>query len=288
MTDDEMTDDETANYIIYVLDLDSMPEAADRIEVAATMKSLAFSLYQDVLLGKREVTPDEIHYFYISHVNDLLQFARMPATITKLQMILETLQQAETVLDQEEDAEQSLRDAWQLMRSVLSQEEIEKISASQIELRRSGIDPIIVSGADVWEQANRILQGWSLPENEDQRVEYIVSYSDEFQDGRWLKLPLFYQMYDGERFLIGPALDLGKQIIAALEKSIDLCSEHQASFDNARDAALTYLRRYEVGGSAGAEAVTEAIVKIQEEQWRPGIVYRRSLHSEHNQREGSL
>ncbi|HZU01325.1 MAG TPA: hypothetical protein VFA10_16770 [Ktedonobacteraceae bacterium] len=279
--------DETAKYIMYVLDLDSMPpEAADGIEVAATCASLALSLHQ-VILGKSEATPDEIHYFYMEHVNDLLQFARTPATISKLQAILDILQRAKSALEQEEEAEPQLRDAWRLMRKVVSQEEVEKVPASQIELRRSGMDAIVLSGAGAWEQANQLLRSWSILEHEGQRVEYMIRYNDGHKDSGWLKLPLFYTGY-GEPFLIGPALDLGRQIIAVLEKSIDLGSGDQTSFDKARYAALSYLRRYEVGGSAGAEEVTEAIIKIQDDQWRPDIAYRRSLHSEHNQQEGSL
>lgn len=282
-----MTNDETANYTIYVLDLDSIMQEADGIEVAATMKSLVIDLHQ-VVLGNREVTPDHLHYYFIKHVADLLQFARMATTITKLQMILETLQRAKSALEQDEDAEQTLRDAWQLMRSVLSQEEIEKISASQIELRRSGMEPIHVSGASAWEQANLLLQEWSTPENEDQRVEYIVSYSDGSKEGRWLNLPLFYQMDDGERWRIGPALELGNQIIDDLKKSMDLGSANHASFEAARLEVLAYLRHYAVGGSTGIEATTTALLNIQKEQWSPSIVYRRSLHTEHNRREGVL
>jgi hypothetical protein len=290
MTDDEMTNDETAPYTIYVLDLNSImqEEAVDGIEVAATMKSLAHSLHE-IVRGNREATTDHIRYYFMRHVRDLFQFAKTTATTTKLQMILEVLQQAETALNQEEDAEPLLRDAWQLMRKVLSHEDVEKLSASQIELRRSGIDPIRVSGVDVWEQANRILQEWSTQESEDQRVEYIISYSDGFTDGRWLNLPLFYKMHGaGEDFRIGPALDLGNQIIAALETSIDLCSQQHASFEAARYDALAYLKNYAIGGSTGVEAVTTAILKFQKEQWSPGIIYRHALHTEHNRREGVL
>lgn len=258
----------------------------DGAEVVATMKSLAFSLHQ-IVLGKREATPDYIHYYCSMHVSDLFQFAKTAATTTKLQMILEILQQAETALHQEEDAEVLLRDAWQLARKVLSREDAEKISAIQIALRRSGMETILVSEADTWEQANYLLRSWSTPENEDQRIEYVVSYSDRSQDGRWLNLPLFYKPYSGERWRIGPALDLGKQIIAALEKSIDLCSENQTSFDAARLEVVTYLRQYTVGGTACDEAVTTAILKIQDEQWSPAIVYRHALHSKHK-REGTL
>jgi hypothetical protein len=280
-----MSDDESARYIIYVLDLDStMKKAADGIEVAATCASLALSLHQ-VILGNSEVTPDEINYFYMEHVGDLLQFARIPVTITKLQMIFETLQRAKSALEREEDADAQLREAWRLMRKVVSQEEVEKVPASQIELRRSGMDTIVLSGADTWEQANQHLRSWSILEHEGQRVEYMVRYNDGHKDGRWLTLPLFYKGY-GEPFLIGPALDLGRQIIAVLEKSIDLGSENPASFDAARDAALAYLRRYEIGGGAGVEVVTEAIVNIQDEQWSPGIAYRRLLHVDQPEGEG--
>lgn len=284
-----MTDDETAKYTIYVLDLDSImqEEAIDGIEVAATMKSLVLSMHQ-IVLGNEEVTPDHLYYYFTKHVADLLRFARIAATITKLQMILKSLDEAKSALEREEDAEQSLRNTWQLMRSVLSLEEIEKIAASQIELRRSGIDPIIVSGADMWEQANHHLRSWSTTENEGQRIDYIVSYRDGSQDGRWLKLPLFYNMDNGERWRIGPELDLGQQIIAALETSIDLCSEQHASFEAARYDALAYLKNYEIGGSTGVEAVTTAILKFQEEQWSPSIIYRHALHAEHNRREGVL
>ncbi len=260
--------------------------AADGIEVAATMKSLAL-LWHRIVRGEREATTDEIHYYFMRHVSDLFQFARAAATITKLQMLLETLQRAKSALEQEEDAEAQIAEAWHLMRRILSQEEIEKISASQIELRRSGMNAIIVSGADVWEQANRILRSWSTLENEDQRVEYIVSYRNGEIDGRWLKLPLFDKPYSGQRRMIGPALDLGERIVGSLEKSIDLACESQASFDETQFRALAYLRRYAVGGAYN-ETVTTAILRIQDEQWRPGIAYRRSLHSEHNQREGSL
>lgn len=280
--------DETANYHIYVFDLDSlMQPEEDGIEVAATMKSLVLSMHQ-IVLGNRETTPEDIHYYFIRHVADLLQLARMAATITKLQMIIEILQRAKNALEQEEDAEQSLRDAWQQMRSVLSQEEIEKVSARQIELRRSGIDPILVSGPDVWEQANHILQEWSTPEHEDARVEYVVGYLDGHVDGRWLNLPLFYTMDNGERWRIGPELDLGNLIIAALETSIDLCSQQHASFEAARYDALAYLKNYKIGGNAGVEAVTTAILKLQKEHWSPGITYRHALHTEHNRREGVL
>ncbi len=278
--------DETAPYTIYVLDLDSIMQEADGIEVAATMKSLAHSLHE-IVRGNREATTDHIRYL-MHHVRDLFQFAKTTATTTKLQMILEVLQQTETALNQEEDAEALLRDAWHLMRSVLSLEEIEKIAASQIELRRSGMEPLVVSGADAWEQASHILQEWSTPENEDERVEYRISYDDGLKEGRWLNLPLFYNIHDGERFLIGTALDLGNQVIAAQEKSIDLCSEQHASFEAARLDALAYLRRYKIGGGAGVEAVTTAILNIQKEQWSPAIVYRHSLHTEHNRREGVL
>jgi hypothetical protein len=218
----------------------------------------------------------------------LLPFAKVSATISKLQRLLETLQNAKSALEQDEDAEPLLRDAWHQMRSVLSQEEIEKIAAIQIELRRSGMEPLVVSGADAWEQANHILQEWSTPENEDERVEYRIGYDDGLKEGRWLNLPLFYNMHDGERWRIGPRLQLGKQVIDTLEKSIDLCSEQHASFEAARLEVLAYLRHYAVGGSAGVEAVTTAILNIQKEHWSPGIVYRRSLHTEHNRREGVL
>lgn len=279
--------DEIAKYTIYVLDLDRIMQEADGIEVAATMKSLALLMHQ-IVLGNREATPEDIHYYFIKHVTDLLQFARMAATITKLQMILKSLYEAKSALEREEDAEQCLRDAWQLMRSVLSQEEIEKIAASQIELRRRGMEPLVVSGADTWEQANHHLRSWSTTENEDQRVEYAVSYHDGLKDGRWLNLPLFYNMDNGERWRIGPELNLGNQIIAALETSIDLCSQQHASFEAARYDVLAYLKQYAIGGNAGVEAVTTAILNIQKEQWSPGIVYRRSLHTEHNRREGIL
>lgn len=284
-----MTNDETAPDTIYVLDLGSRTqEAGDGIEVAAIMKSLAHSLHE-IVRGNREATTDHIRYYFMRHVRGMFQFAKTTATTTKLRMILEVLQQAETALSQEEDAEQSLRDAWQLMRKVLSHEDVEKLSASQIELRRSGIDPILVSGVDVWEQANRILQEWSTQENEDQRVEYSISYSDGFTEGRWLNLPLFNKMYGaGEDFRIGPALDLGQQIIAALETSIDLCSQRHASFEAARYDALAYLKNYEIGGSACDEAVTTAILKFQKEQWSSGITYRHALHTERNRREGVL
>jgi hypothetical protein len=265
----------------------SNDEAADGIEVAATMKSLALLLHQ-IVLGNREATPDDIHYYYMRHVSDLFQFARVAATTTKLQMILVSLQDAKSVLEQGEDAESLLKNAWHLMRKVVSGEDIEKIAAIQIELRRGGMDPIFISEPDVWEQANRLLQGWSTPENEDQRVEYIVSYGDGFQDRRWFKLPLFDKPYSGKRRMIGPEPNLGERVIGSLNKSVDLGSEQQDSFDAARHAALAYLRQYEIGGSAYKEAVTEAIIKIQDEQWRPSIAYRRWLHSEHNQRNGSL
>jgi hypothetical protein len=281
MTNDK---DETAKYILYILDADDTQQ--DGIEVAATMRSLEISLHQ-MVLGNDEATPSYIAY-YMRHVNGLLRFAHTQGTMSKLQRLLETLDEAKSTLEQDEDAESQLRNAWQLMRRVLSLEEIEKIPASQVALQLSGTDQIIVSGLDAWEQANRILHSWSTQENEDQRVEYIISYSDGFTDGRWLNLPLFYKMDGaGEDFRIGPALELGNQIIAVLEKSIDLGSEHEASFDAARDAALVYLRHYAVGGACN-EAVTTAILRIQNEQWSPGIVYRRSLHSEKHQREGSL
>jgi hypothetical protein len=284
MTDNK---DETAKYTIYVLDLDNMAqEAADGIEVAATMKSLEISLHQ-MVLGNREATPDYISY-YMRHVTDLLQFARIAVTITKLQMILKTLDEAKSALEQDEDAEQSLRNAWQLMQSVLSLEEVEKIPANLIELRRSALDPMVLSGVDMWEQANHLLQEWSTSENEDQRVEYRLGYDDGLKDGGWLKLPLFYKMDDGERWRIGPALELGQLIIAALEKNIDRCSEQRASFETARQEALAYLRQYAIGGSAGVEAVTTAILNIQKDQWSPGIIYRHALHSEQSMREGSL
>lgn len=284
-----MSDDEVANYIIYVLDLDQMMQAQERdgIEVAATMESLAIDLHQ-VVLGNRETTPDMLLYYYIRHVRDLLQFARVAATISKLQKLLEVLNEAKSTLEQDEDAEPRLRDAWHLMQSVLSLEEVEKIPANLIELRRSALDPMVLSGVDMWEQANHLLQEWSTSENEDQRVEYRLGYDDGLKDGGWLKLPLFYTMDDGERWRIGPRLQLGQLIIAALEKNIDRCSEQRASFETARQEALAYLRQYAIGGSTGEEAVTTAILKIQKDQWSPGIIYRHALHPEQSMREGFL
>ena len=286
-----MTDDTPEEYRIFVLKIDRAQQAKeeddqDGIKIAATMKSLA-GILKSLLQGEREDVPKYIHYF-LAHVSDLLQFAKQRTTTSKLQAILETLHRAESALEQKEDVAPPLRDARQLMRKVLSHEEVEKIAASSIEIRRKGMAPIIISESDVWEQANRILQEWCTPENEDQRIEYIISYSDGCQDGRWLKLPLFYQLYSGGQSQIGPVLELGKQIISALERTIDLGSKNQISFDAARHAALSYLRRYEVGGYTCEEVVTTAILKIQQEQWSPRIVYRHSLHSASNQREGFL
>ena len=284
MTNDK---DDKATYII-----DSIMRQEDGVEVTAAMKSLGISMHQ-IVLEKREVTPDYLHYYFIEHISDLFQFAKTTLTTSKLQMILETLQQAETVLKQEEEAEPLLAAAWQLMRKVVSQEEVEKISVTQIEIRPNKLsaEAIILSGPDTWEQANHILQQWSTPENEEKRVEYVISYSDGFQDGRWLKLPLFYTPLSGEqedREQIEPDLDLGKQLIAALNKNIDLSSANPASFYVACQEAVTYLRHYAVGGSACAEEVTTSILRMQDEQWSHGTVYRSFLHAESRQSEGSL
>ena len=192
-------EDETAKDLISVLSLKGKTqEVTDGNEVTATMKSLALLLHQ-IVLEKKEATPSSLTYL-TKHVGDLLQFAKTTATTIKLQSILEKLHHANRALEQGEDAASLLRDAWQLMRNVLSHDEVEKIATIQIEFRRSGMDSLLISGIDEWEQANRILQKWSTLENEDQRVEYVVSYSDGFQDGRWFKLPLFYASYNGVRF----------------------------------------------------------------------------------------
>jgi hypothetical protein len=279
MTDHEIPEDETANLIIYVLDVERMMQKTDGIEVAATMKSLALLLHQ-VVRGNRDATPDDILYYYIRHVRDLLQFAGMAATITKLQMIIETLQRALHTLEQEADAAPLLKDAWHLMLSVLSREEIKKIAVDSIEFRRGGLDPVVVP---TWEQATRIIQEWSTPINENQRVEYRIRYSDGYTDSRWFSLPLFSGSYQ-----IDQIKTLEGRLLQSLTRELDLSTSDHSSFDAAQERIMQYLRRYAVGGDGFHEEVSQFIIDNQDIQWSPGIAYRRWMHLERDPRYGVL